>query len=163
MKRSIIYIFITSTLFIAACNGNKTNNVQVTGLPSEAKGDVAVFTIDGTSIKGKVSTQYFGSDKADNFSILCQQDEPLYLLQATFANEKEVKSDESLKPKGGSYKVNVGEYGLTLTTPETNGQFIANSKSTGTLKVNGNNLVIAGLTLYNSDGKEKKISGTIPF
>lgn len=161
MKKTILYFFVATTVVVSSCNnGSKESNTA--GIQISDKENSASFTVDGATCKGKVSTQYFGSNKeTDNFSVLCQQDEPLTLLQATFANEKNATA--SLKPKGGSYKVNEGEFGLTLTVAGSDKEFNANDKSAGSLKVEGNKLIITDMKLFDRDGKEKVVSATIEF
>jgi hypothetical protein len=47
--------------------------------------------------------------------------------------------------------------------PGADKQFIANEKSGGTVKVEGNKMTITGMKLFDRDGKEKTVSGTINF
>ncbi len=162
MKKTFFYVLTVATFLTTSCNsGSKESNAA--GVQTSNKENTASFTVDGANFKGKVSTQYFGSNKeTDNFSVLCQQDEPLTLLQATFANEKNAKVS-GLKPAGGSYKVSDGEYGLSLRVADSNKEFNANDKSGGSLKVEGNKMTITDMKLFDSDGKQKLVSGTIVF
>ncbi len=160
MKKLIIYTMLLATLYTTGCKGNE-NKTGITDESSSSK--KGSFTVDGTKMSGRVSTQYFGSNKEiDNFSVLCQQDEPLALLQATFANEKNAKAG-TLVAKGGSYKVSDGEFGLELTAPGFDKQFIANDKSGGSLKVDGNKMTITDMKLFDADGKVKTVNATINF
>jgi hypothetical protein len=162
MKKTILYFFVATIFLATACNSG-TKETTTAGIQTSDKENTASFKIDGATINGKVSTQYFGSNKeTDNFSVLCQQDEPLTLLQATFANEKNAKV-AGLKPKGGSYKVNEGEYGLTLTIAGSDKEFNVNEKSGGSLKVEGNTLTITDIKLFDRDGKEKVVNAVIAF
>jgi hypothetical protein len=162
MKKTIFYTLTAAIFLTTSCSNsikeNKVGDVQISD-----KANTASFTVDGATCKGKVSTQYFGSNKeTDNFSVLCQQDEPLTLLQATFANEKNAKT-VGLKPKGGSYKVNEGEFGLTLTIAGSDKEFVANDKSGGSLKIDGNKMTITNMKLFDRDGKEKIVASEIEF
>ncbi len=124
---------------------------------------MASFNLDGVEHPCKLSTQYFGSNKeTDNFSVLCQQDEPFFLLQAVFANEKNVRSGAVLKSKGGSYKVGEGEFGLSVT--EGSEEYSAKSAATGTLQFVNNELVIVGVELIRSEQSNTKIvSAKLPL
>lgn len=160
MKKLIIYSFIAMSLYNSSCKSSET---KIENVETSSESKEGSFTVDGTKVTGNVSTQYFGSNKeTDNFSVLCQQDEPLTLLQATFANEKNAKAG-TLVAKGGSYKVNNGEFGLELTVFGSEKQFIANDKSGGSLKVEGNKLTITEMKLFDADGKSKVVNGTINF
>ena len=162
MKKIFFYTLTAIAFLTTACNsGSKesdTADIQISDKESTAS-----FNVDGKIYKGKVSTQYFGSNKeTDNFSVLCQQDEPLVLLQAVFANEKDAQS-AGLKPNGSSYNVAAGNFGLELTIAGEPKMFIANPKSGGTLTVEGNKMTITDMKLFDMDGKEKTVSGTIDF
>jgi len=163
MMRKIIVLAIFSTAFLmTSCKESKTES-NVEGVQISDSTKEASFEVDGKTYNGKVSTQYFGSNKAtDNFSVLCQQDEPFTLLQATFANEKDASSP-NLKPKGESYKVSEGEFELSLSVSDSQKEFVSNEKSGGTIKVSGNEMVISDMKLFDADGKEKTVNATIKF
>ena len=162
MKKFTFYLLTALAFSISSCN-SKSKESNTAGLETPDKETTATFTVDGTDYTGKVSTQYFGSNKeTDNFSVVCQQDEPLVLLQAVFANEKDVKSAD-LKPNGSSYNVGVGNFGLELTIAGAPKMFIANPKSGGTLTVEGHKMMIKGMKLFDSGGKEKTVNATINF
>lgn len=160
--KKIIVLAIFSAAFLISCEkAKKESNVEDIQISESSK--KGSFTVDGKTIEGKVSTQYFGSNKeTDNFSVLCQQDEPFTLLQATFANEENAAAP-SLKPKGQSYKVSEGEFDLTLSVSESSKQFIATDESGGTISVSGNKLTISDMKLFDADGKVKTVSATIKF
>ena len=86
----------------------------------------------------------------------------MVLLQAVFANEKDAKS-AGLKPLGSSYNVANGNFGLELTMADAPKHFIANEKSGGSIKVAGNKMTVTDMKLFDMDGKEKTVSGTIEF
>lgn len=162
MKKLSFYLLTALVLSVPSCN-NKSKESNTAVIEISDKETTATFTVDGKTYKGKVSTQYFGSNKeTDNFSVLCQQDEPLVLLQAVFANEKDAKS-AGLKPVGSSYNVDNGNFGLELRMADTPKQFIANEKSGGSLSVTDNKMVITSMKLFDMDGKEKTVSGIIEF
>ncbi|MEI9957678.1 MAG: hypothetical protein WDM90_15575 [Ferruginibacter sp.] len=160
MKKTILYLMMA--VATTSCNSNETTTT--TKVETNEKNSTTSFTVDGVTIKGDVSTQYFGSNKeTDNFSVLCQQDEPLVLLQATFASEKDA-TNSGLKPKGfDGYKVDIGQFSLTLTPAGHNGQFVATDKTEGAIKIENNKIVINNMKLYNREGKETVVSGTIVF
>lgn len=163
------YIFLLTLVLINACN-TPTEQIEVTNAEEESI-EEAVKTAKVTigdvgqdvTIQCKISTQYFGSNKeTDNFSVVCQQDEPLHILQMTFANEAEARSEKSLSVKGGSYKVNSGEYSLEYSSPDGK-QFVAKSESSGSLKVQNNKIYISDYKLYDSDKNERIIDAEIEF
>lgn len=162
MKKSIFCAFCAVVFLFTSCKDKKEvaaeNGVEMSeGSKSES------FSVDGKTYKGNVSTQIFGSNKeTDNFSILCQQDEPFTLLQCTFANRKNAET-ANLKPKGESYKVEDGEFSLSLSVSDSNNQFIANEKSGGSVKVEGNTLTITNVKLFDRDGNSKIVSETVQF
>lgn len=162
MMKKIFISAVFVIAFLMSCEKSpKESNVEGIGISESSK--EGSFTVDGKTVEGKVSTQYFGSNKeTDNFSVLCQQDEPFTLLQATFANEKNA-SAANLKAKGQSYKVSEGEFDVSLSVPESSKQFIATDESGGTISVSGNILTISDIKLFDADGKEKTVSSTIKF
>ena len=154
MKTSIRCVLMAAAITTASCNSIPGNDKNQAPIETIEQNTVTVFTVDGASCKGKVSTQYFGSNKAtDNFSVLCQQDDPLVLLQATFANEKDA-AKSGLTPKGfDGYKVNEGQYDLTLTPAGGTETFVATDKTQGAIKVESNAVVINNMKLFNREGK----------
>ncbi len=163
------YIFLLTLLLINACN-SPTEQIEVTNTEEESieetvkTAKVTIGHVDqDTTIQCKICTQYFGSNKeTDNFSVVCQQDEPLHILQMTFANEAEARSGTALNVKGGSYKVNSGEYRLEYSSPDGK-QFVAKSESSGSLKVQNNKIYISDYKLYDSDKNERIIDAEIEF
>jgi hypothetical protein len=162
MKKVILFSVFGTVFLFTSCKETKKES-KIAGIEISDSSNEGTFSIDGKNCNGKVSTQYFGSNKeSDNFSVLCQQDEPFTLLQATFANQKDASSP-NLKPKGGSYKVNEGEFDLSLTAADNQKEFIANEKSGGTVKVEGNKMTISNIKLFDADGKERVVNATINF
>ena len=182
MKKTII-VFAAIT-FLISCGDKKktttdnsstteTNTTISNDNDSEKTGD---FSFDGKSVAGRVTTQYFSSDKEkSNFSVLCQHDESntsanFELLQTTFVTEKDATTNPNLKIYSGSM--------LPMTEPEPgivtvslsgvgsdlgDKQFTGSSKSTGSITISDRSLVIKDLTLYNSDGASKTVNAKIPF
>ena len=96
--------------------------------------------------------------------MLCQQDEPFVLLQAVFANEKEATGNATLKFAGSFYNVSAGDVNIALSgTAVGDKQFNTSDASTGTISVDGNKMILKDIKLFDSDKKEKIVSGTIPF
>ncbi len=164
MKTSIRCVLMAAAITTASCNSNPGNDKNQAPIETIEQNTVTVFTVDGASCKGKVSTQYFGSNKeTDNFSVLCQQDEPLVLLQITFANEKDA-AKSGLTAKGfDGYKVNEGQFDLVLTPAGSSENFVATDKSGGSVKLLQHTIVISNMKLFNREGKEKLVNGTIEY
>ncbi len=169
MKKSILALLSAITLLVACGDKKKTSSTENsasaenTGLTvNEDEGKTGSFSADGTDFKGKSSTQYFGDKVTGQFSVLCQQDEPLALLQAVFSNEKEATG--TLKPIEGFMSIPAGEAHVTLSgTAIGDKQFVTKSNSTGTITVEGKKMIIKDLKLFNSDNKEKVVTANIEF
>lgn len=169
MKKTII-VFAVVMLFISCGDKKKTASGETTstetkGLTVDESDDskTANFTVDGASFAGKVSTQHFGGESG-NFSVLCQQDEPFALLQAVYANEKEATGSGELKASESAYNVGTGDVNVALSgTAIGEKEFKTTSASTGTISVDGKKLILKDLKLFDSDKKEKVVSGTIAF
>lgn len=184
MKKISILFVLFVTMALASCGSNNDKNVGDTTLTANDDADkIGEFSFDGTSVKGKVSTQYFGSDKVtSNFSVLCQYDEEepkdrmnpdFVLLQITFVNEKDATTNPNLKLYHGVM--------LPMTDPETGNVTVSisgssshfqshvlsgTSKSTGTIKVSGREIIITGLTLFplkEFGDKAVTVNAKIPF
>jgi hypothetical protein len=165
MKEIIITCAAAVTLLIS-CGDNKKSSLDtgtsketssITDDDSEDKS--ATFKVDGTEFKGRVSTQHFGGE-SNNFSVLCQQNEPFALLQAVFANEKEANGTSTLKPAESFYNVSAG-VNIALTLGDE--KFNTTDKSTGTIAVDGKKLILKDLKLFDSNKKEKVLTATLPF
>lgn len=162
MKSIIFYFVLSFSLIAAACNNKDTKENQVADIETADKAKTASFIVDGASYKGNVSTQYFGDKITGQFSVVCQQDEPLALLQAVFKNEKEAAGN--LKPAGGFYSMEPGEAYVALSGPAIGDkEFITRSNSTGSITVSDKTLTIKDLKLFNSDNKEKVVNATITY
>ncbi|MEP6700032.1 MAG: hypothetical protein ABJA85_01900 [Bacteroidota bacterium] len=168
MKKTFIICAAAITPLISC--GDKKKSSSDTGTTKETTSTIedesdnksATFKVDGTEFKGKVSTQHFGGD-SDNFSVLCQQDEPLVLLQAVFANEKEANGNTTFKSAGSFYNVPGGDVNIALSgTGVGDLRFNTSDESTGTISVEGKKLILKDLKLF-SDKQEKVVNATIPF
>ena len=162
MKRYFTYAALVCTM--AACNNNTTatKEANAAGIEIADEGKSASFTVDGTTYKGNVSTQYFGDKVTGQFSVLCQQDEPLALLQAVFKNEKEAAGN--LKAAEGFYSMEPGEANIALSgTAIGEKEFVTKTGSTGTISVSGRTMTIKDLKLFNADNQEKVVSATIGY
>ncbi len=166
MQKTILTCAAALTLLIS-CGDNKksssdtgTSKETTSITDNESENKSATFKVDGTEFKGRVSTQQFGGE-SNNFSVLCQQNEPYALLQAVFANEKEANGTTTLKPAESFYNVSAGvNIALTLGDEKYN----TSDKSTGTISVDGKKLILKDLKLFNSETKKEKVlTATLPF
>ncbi|MEO5948596.1 MAG: hypothetical protein ABIP79_17405 [Chitinophagaceae bacterium] len=169
MKKTIITCAAVVTLLISCGDKKKsssdtgTNKETTSTIEDESDNKSATFKVDGTIFIGRVSTQHFGGE-SDNFSVLCQQDEPLVLLQAVYANEKEATANATYKPAGSFYNVSAGDVNIALSGSGVgDDRFNTSDESTGTISVEGKKLIIKDLKLFNSVKKEKVLTATIPF
>jgi len=181
MKKTII-VFAAITLLISCGDKKKTTTEgSTTASASSASSDsddekTGEFSIDGKTVTGKATTQYFGSDKEkSNFSVLCHHNESatssnFELLQITFVNEKDATTNPSLKlydgsqlpmtePEPGSYTVALSGVGNGFGNQE----FTGSDKSTGTLTVSDRTIIIKDLVLFTRDGDKKTVNAKIPF
>lgn len=141
MKSTIKTIQIALFLFLAvvataSCKKDKTG----------AGGKTGTFTIDGVSYTGNTEVQTFVND---NYSIVCQQDDPFKLIQVTFHNQAEAEAggtfeveDDALNVPSGS--VNVGVDGLTF-----------DPDGSQTISVSGKKITINNLALDQTGGGSK--------
>ena len=169
MKKTIITCAVAVTLLISCGDNKKSSSDTVTSKETtsitddESEDKSATFKVDGTEFKGRVSTQHFAGE-AGNFSVLCQQNEPLVLLQAVFANEKEATANATYKPAGSFYNVSAGDVNIALSGSAVgDDRFNTSDESTGTISVDGKKLILKDLKLLNSDKQEKVVNATIPF
>lgn len=162
MKKIFFYVVLCFTLIAASCNNKDTKENKVADIETTDKAKTASFIVDGASYKGNVSTQYFGDKMTSQFSVVCQQDEPLALLQAVFKNEKEAAGN--LKPAGGFYSMEPGEGYVALSGSAIGDkEFITRANSTGTITVSDKTLTIKDLKLFNSDNIEIVVNATISY
>jgi hypothetical protein len=178
-----LFICVAAISFQAACGDSKktspseTTSTTATTSTSESNSDekTGEFSIDGTTVTGNASVQYFGDKEKGNFSVLCQHNESatsanFELLQATFVNEKDATTNPNLKiysgstlpmtePEPGSVAIALSGVGSDLGDK----QFTGTSKSSGSITISNRVLTIKDLTLYDSDGKMKTVNAKIPF
>lgn len=181
MKKTILVL--AAITFLISCSEKKktTTDGSTTETSSSSSNEssddkTGEFSIDGKSVTGKVTTQYFGSDKEkSNFSVLCQHDESatsanFELLQVTFVNEKDATTNSALKlvdgptlpmtePEAGSYTVSLSGVGDSFKDQQFNGS----DKSTGNVTVSDRTVIIKDLVLFTRDGDKKTVNGKIPF
>lgn len=162
MKKIFFYALLGCTLVTVSCNSNSSKESNIASIEISDKAKTASFIVDGASYKGNVSTQYFGDKVTGQFSVVCQQDEPLALLQAVFKNEKEAAGN--LKPAEGFYSMEPDEAYVALSGLAIGDkEFITRSNSTGIITVADKTLTLKDLKLFNSDNKEKIVSATISY
>lgn len=149
----------------------KENNASMN--IDEEEGKTGIFKVDGKSFTGKVTTQHFGAEGKQNFSVLCQQNgenSSFALLQITFVIESDARGSKELKvyhgsmlpmtdPEPGIVTVDLSGYGEKFGDTQYGGT----SKSEGTIKVANNTISFKNLKIYNQDGKEVSVDAEIPF
>ena len=110
IKSLSILLFFVLAFSTTSCKKDKTD------IEINQTGKTGTFSIDGISYSGETEVQTFVND---NYSIICEQDEPYKFIQITFRNQAEAEAggtfdvvDDALNvPTGG---VNVGVDGLTF-------------------------------------------------
>ncbi len=130
-----IYLMAIAMFAIVGNSCDKKSSTNNTDNSTDKKGS---FTIDGTAYSGKSSVQTFTNN---NYSVLCEQDEPYKFIQITFHNKAEAEAggtftveDYALNIASGT--VDVGIDGLT---------FDPNGKAT--ISVSGKKITISNLKL----------------
>jgi|GEM_PF-6273634 len=170
MKRKT-YLILVLALFLAACGNSQTNTEKQTKkMAQEAvDGDKAtdltgIFSSEGKSYSGKVSTQIFPATK--EYSVLCQaDDEKGTLMQATFKDETSARTEQTLKIVKGSImhasepnEVKI-DFDLKYQSKDDKAGFAKVVKEGGKYYI-----VVSDAELSDADEKEKKtVSGKIPF
>lgn len=172
MKKTFL-VFTAAVILLGSCtdkkkasSGNNSFTGETTNTSSGSNDEEKAgnFTFNGTSFKGISSTQYFGDKITGQFSVLCQQDEPLALLQAVFANEKDALSGVPLKPAESFYSLEAGEVHVALSGKAIgDNEFITSSSSSGSISISDKTLIIKDLKLYNGDHQEKVVNANISF
>ncbi len=182
MKKTILVL--TAITLLISCGDKKktttdsgtTTETSSTSSNESSDDKTGEFSIDGKSVTGKVTTQYFSSDKEkSNFSVLCQHNESaasanFELLQITFVNEKDANTNPALKlmdgpmlpmtePEAGAYTVSLSGVGDGFKDQ----QFTGSDKSTGTLTVSDRTVIIKDLVLFTRDGDKKTVNAKISF
>ncbi|MEO6611060.1 MAG: hypothetical protein ABIT05_00155 [Chitinophagaceae bacterium] len=170
MKKLVVSL--SAVCMLLACNNKKqedsnTNPVnETTTIPAndDKASKTGSFTIDGKTYTGDITTQYFGDKTTGQYSVLCQQDDPLALLQAVFSNEKDALSGTPFKPAESFYSLEPGEVHIALSGKAIGDmEFVTSSTSAGSITVSAKTLVIKGLQVYNGDHQEKIVNATISF
>ncbi|MEZ5055367.1 MAG: hypothetical protein R2807_11515 [Chitinophagales bacterium] len=134
ISKSIMLFAITLCTFfsIAACKKDKT----------ETSGKTGTFTIDGTSYTGNTETQTFVND---NYSIVCQSDEPYKFIQITFHNKAEAEAGGTFDVE--DYSLNVSSGSVQLGTSDI---ITADPTSSKTIAVSGKKISINNVTIQST-------------
>ncbi|MCB0507585.1 MAG: hypothetical protein KDD21_04715 [Bacteroidetes bacterium] len=135
-KQIMVIAIALCTLSVAACKKDKT----------ETSGKTGTFTIDGTSYTGNSETQTFVND---NYSIVCQQDDPFKLIQVTFHNKAEAEAGGTFDVADFSLNVPTGEaeIGVDGLTFDPDGNH--------TISVSGKKITISNVSLDQTGGGSK--------
>jgi hypothetical protein len=183
--KQYFFTLATSITLLSACGENKKTETSATSASTEKTSTasnessdekIGEFSVDGKSVTGRASTQYFGSDKEkSNFSVLCQHNESatsanFELLQITFTNEKDATTNTALKlydgsqlpmtePEAGSYTVALSGVGDGFKDQ----QFTGSDKSTGSVIVSDRTVIVKDLVLFTRDGGKRTVNAKIPF
>ncbi len=167
MKKPIILFF--AILILTDCTGVTIETKIETDTakenkysPSFTEGKNGVFIVDEITYNGTVSIQYFDDKRQEQFSIICQQNEPFTLLQVTFANEDQLKG--SLQPVGSFYTIRSGKAHISLSGAKigTN-EFVTRNESSGSIAVANHKVIIKDLELFATNGAVKKVNAELPF
>jgi hypothetical protein len=112
MKKQFLSIAFLSFGLMSCDKGGDNNNNSINTNTTEKKGS---FSIDGVSYSGKSSIQTFVNN---NYSILCEQDEPYMVLQVTFNSKEDAETggtfvveDDVINTKKGEVSISID--GLT--------------------------------------------------
>lgn len=131
IKTLSILLFFALAIIATSCKKDKngTNNTGKTG----------TFTVDGVSYNGDTEEQTFVND---NYSILCQSDDPYKFVQVTFHNKAEAEA-------GGTF--NVEDYSLNVASGKvelgTSDIITADPTSAKTITVSGKKITINNVTI----------------
>jgi len=138
IKKISVMLLMSFSILAVACSKDKNTDTNSTG-------KTGTFKIDGVTYTGNTETQTFANG---SYSIICQQDDPLKLIQITFHNQAEAEAGGTFTIDDYTYatipsgKVNIGVDGLT---------FDPNSTSY-TINVSGNKITISSNINLTSTG-----------
>lgn len=156
-----LLVTVLSLAFLVSCQ-SKTESTST--LQVEASNGTSEFKVGEVAYKAKIGTQYFGSDETTSqFSITCQQDEPLALLQITFANEKDATSNREYSTRENFMRIPEGEVSISLSGKDFGDLEYVSPEGKGAVSTKGRTLNIANLKLVNRDGAEKIVNAAIAF
>lgn len=173
MKTTLLVFAGVAALCFSSCNSNsqdkKVQEIIANELSKSAisldendAGKTGSFSVDAQNFNGKTSTQYFGDKIKDQFSVLCQQDDPFALLQITFANEAEAKGNP--KPADGFYSMEPGEAHVAVSgTDLGDKEFATKEKSTGSITVSDHQIILKDLQIFNQYWASKTINATLNY
>jgi hypothetical protein len=164
--KKVFFACILAASFMA-CNNDKDTKAEpsadkkesTTFTTNESENGSGTFTVDGTSFSGNVTTQTLAKSQ---FSVLCQQDSPFNLFQATFKDKADYDASKTFKPSGSFTSIDPGT--VHISTSKDNTEYQTKSSSTGSIEVSGNTITVKELQLfdYTSD-KTITISATVTF
>lgn len=164
--KKILFACMLATLF-TACNNDKDTKAgtpadkkETTNFTSEESNDGSgTFTVDGTNFSGKVTTQTLARQQ---FSVLCQQDSPFNLFQATFKDKADFEGNKSFTPSDGFMTIDPGT--VHISASKDNTEYQTKSSSTGSIQVSGNTITVKDLLLYdNTSDKRITVSANVSF
>jgi len=140
IKTLSILLFFALAIASTSCKKDKTNGTNNTG-------KTGTFSIDGVSYSGSTEVQTFVND---NYSILCEQDDPYKLIQVTFHNKAEAEA-------GGTF--DVADYSLNVPSGEAEvgiDGLTFDPIGARTITVTGKKITISNLPLDQTGGGTKK-------
>lgn len=146
IKSCFILLFFVLAIGLTSCK--KVDN------PSGKTGN---FMVDGVNYSGKTETQTFVND---NYSIVCQSDDPYKFVQVTFHNQAEAKA-------GGTFDVE--DYALNVSSGTvhigTSDIITADPTSSKTISVSGKKITIDNVKIESTSSSETTTinSATINF
>jgi len=172
MKKVQTLLLLVLTFSIYSCkSNNQEDKINETIAKEVAKADLTLnegegktgtFSTENSNFNGKTSTQFLGDKTKDQFSVVCQQDEPFTMLQITFANK--AAATGNLKPAEGFYSMEPGEAHISLSGSSIgNSEFVTNDNSSGSITVKGSDIILKDLKLFNNDGASKVVNANIQF
>ena len=132
-KTLSILLFFALAIVATSCKKDKDGTTGKTG----------TFSIDGVSYSGETSTQTFVND---NYSVLCEQDDPYKLIQVTFHNQAEAEA-------GGTF--DVADFSLNVPTGEAEvgiDGLTFDPIGVRTISVSGKKITISNLPLDQTGG-----------
>ena len=121
------------------------------------------FMVDGKEYFGKIETQYFGDEKTGAFSVVCQQDDPLVLLQITFANEADAGTEKNLKLTQNFMRLENGEVNISLSGTAMGALEYVSSGAEADVSIKDRTIIIKNLQLANRDAAIKTVNATLSY
>lgn len=139
IKQISIMLFFGLAVLATSCKKDKSI------IKDGDTGKTGTFTVDGVSYTGKTSVQTFVND---NYSIVCQSDEPLMFVQVTFRNKAEAEAGGVFDIEDAdSYNIPSGSVQLG-----TSKFFNGDPTSSKTISVSSKKITINNVTIKSSVG-----------